>query len=129
MPKKRLSAKADRALWEKITKGRAGLRWDSVVEKIWKDMGGNQQEILFTEKFGGYRSEVKATREGTLGDIRAVMRRDRNENVFARPNGLRENAETAISCRGPGPARKNRRNNSREEEEDAQMCPYGKPVE
>ena len=29
----------------------------------------------------------------------------REENVLARPNGLRENAETAISCRGPGPAR------------------------
>ena len=57
------------------------------------------------------------------------LRKDRNENIFARPNGLRENAETAISCRGPGPARKNRRNNSREEEEDAQMCPYGKSVE
>ena len=25
---------------------------------------------------------------------------------FTRPSGLRENAETAISCRGPGPARK-----------------------
>ena len=32
--------------------------------------------------------------------------RYRNENVFARPNGLRENADSAISCRGPGPARK-----------------------
>ena len=30
------------------------------------------------------------------------------KNVFARPNGLRENAETAISCRGPGPARTNK---------------------
>ena len=29
-----------------------------------------------------------------------------NENVFARPNGLREKAETAISCRGLGPIRK-----------------------
>ena len=29
----------------------------------------------------------------------------REENVFARPNGLRENAETAISCRGHVPAR------------------------
>ena len=25
--------------------------------------------------------------------------------MFARPNELRENAETAISCGGPGPAR------------------------
>ena len=39
-------------------------------------------------------------------DLRGVKRRNRNENVFARPNGLRENDETAISCVGPGPARK-----------------------
>ena len=45
-------------------------------------------------------------RGGTLRDLRGVKRRNRNENVFARPNGLRENTETAISCRGPGPARK-----------------------
>ena len=36
MPKKRLPAIADRAVWEKVTKGRAGIRWDSVVEKVWK---------------------------------------------------------------------------------------------
>ena len=35
--KKRLPAIFDRAVWEKITKGRAGISWDNVVEKIWKD--------------------------------------------------------------------------------------------
>ena len=39
-------------------------------------------------------------------DLREVKRRNRNENVFARPIGLRENAETPISCMGPGPGRK-----------------------
>ena len=29
-----------------------------------------------------------------------------NENISARPNGLREKTETAISCKGPGPTRK-----------------------
>ena len=38
-PEKRLPAIADRAVWEKITKGRAEIRWDNVVEKIWKDLG------------------------------------------------------------------------------------------
>ena len=37
MPKKGMPAIADGAVWEKITKGRAGIRWDSVVEKVWKD--------------------------------------------------------------------------------------------
>ena len=38
MPKKLSPAIADRAVWEKITKGRAGTRWDGVVEKVWKNM-------------------------------------------------------------------------------------------
>ena len=45
MPEKRLPAIADRAVWEKITKGRAGIRWDNVVEKIWKKSGGDQEDI------------------------------------------------------------------------------------
>ena len=36
VPEKRLPAIVDRAVWEKITKGRAGIRWGNVVEKIWK---------------------------------------------------------------------------------------------
>ena len=43
MPKKRLPAIADRAVREKVSKGRAGLRLDSVVEKVWKDIGGTKK--------------------------------------------------------------------------------------
>ena len=59
------------------------------------------------------------------------LRKDRNENIFARPNGLCENAETAISCRGPGPAGKNTEvyHSWGGEEEDVQMCPCGKAIE
>ena len=49
-------------------------------------------------------------------------------HLSARPNRLRENAETAISCRGPGPARKKRYTSSRGEK-DAQVCPCGKAVD
>ena len=59
MPEKRLPAIGDRAVWEKITIGRAGIRWDNVVEKIWEDSGGDQEEVLSTEKFGGFKTEVK----------------------------------------------------------------------
>ena len=38
---------------------RAGIRWDTVVEKIWKDLVGDQEEVLFIEKFGMYKTEVK----------------------------------------------------------------------
>ena len=35
----------------------------------------------------------------TLRDIRGIEGRNRNENILARTNGLRENAETAFLCR------------------------------
>ena len=57
MPKKRLPAIPDRAVWEKVTKGRAEIRWDSAVEKVWKDIGGNQEEIVSMEKIGGTRQK------------------------------------------------------------------------
>ena len=50
------------------------------------------------------------------------------KHVFARPNGLSENAKTAISCRGPGPARRKRYTSSREEE-DAHMYRCGEALE
>ena len=112
-----MPAIADMAAWEKVIKGRAGTRWDSVVEKVWKDLGGNQEEILSIEEFGGFKTKVNerietqskasAKKQAEKGGTptRRVERRCRNENVFARPNGLRENAETVISCREPGPAR------------------------
>ena len=45
-----------------------------------------------------------------------------NENVSARPNGLREKADTEISCRGPGPTRNKRYTCSLEKEEVAKIC-------
>ena len=49
------------------------------------------------------RNKVKEEKHSeTYGEGRSY----RNEIVFARPNGLRENADTAISGSGPGPARK-----------------------
>ena len=59
MPKKRLPAIADSAVWEKVTKGRAGIRWDNVVDKVWKEIEGNQEEILSIEKFAGYKTKLK----------------------------------------------------------------------
>ena len=59
MPKKRLPAITDRAVLEKVNKGRAEVKWDGVVEKVWKEIGGNQEEILSINKFGGCKAEVK----------------------------------------------------------------------
>ena len=57
MPEERLPAVADRAAWEKITKRRAGTRWDNVVEQIWKGLGRDQDEVLSIEKFDGYKTK------------------------------------------------------------------------
>ena len=53
-----MPAIADKAVWEKISKGRAGIIWDSVVEGVWKDIGGNPKEVLSLNKCGGYRTHV-----------------------------------------------------------------------
>ena len=58
MPKKRLPAIVDRAVWGKISKGRAGIRQDNVVKNILNYLGGDQEEALSIEKFGGYKTEV-----------------------------------------------------------------------
>ena len=65
MSRKRLPARADRAVWEKVTEGRVGIKWDSIVDKVWKDKG-NQEEILSMEKFGGCKtgSTRKARKKG-----------------------------------------------------------------
>ena len=44
---------------QKVTKGRAGIRWDSVVKKAWKDNRGKQAKVLSIQKVGGYKTEVK----------------------------------------------------------------------
>ena len=119
MPKKRLPAIGDRAVWEVVTTGRAGIRRDSVVVKVWKDIGGNREYIMsiLVEKFGGYKTEEKERMEGMKRlalrsdvqrntNIWEVKGRDRNENMLARPNGLRDNSEFAISRRQPGTSRK-----------------------
>ena len=54
-----MPAIVDRAVWEKVTNGRAGIRWDGVVEKLWKGIGGNHEEVMSAGKFGRYKAEVK----------------------------------------------------------------------
>ena len=99
MPDKRLPAIADRAVWEKVTKGRAGTRWDSVVEKVWKDMGGNQEEILSIEKFGGYKAEVKERIE--IWERLALRNKVKEEEHLRYTGGLREETGMRMYLHGP----------------------------
>ena len=56
MPKKRLPAIVDRAVWGEVAKRRAGIRWDSVAGKVWKYREGNQEEVMSEDKFGRYKT-------------------------------------------------------------------------
>ena len=76
------------------------------MSSIEKFAGCKTRSRTKDRKKGNASAKKQGERGGTLRDLRGAKRRNRNENVFARPNGLRENAETAISFRGPGLARK-----------------------
>ena len=43
---------------ESSKKGRTGIRWDGVVDNAWKDLRGNREDMLSTEKFGGYKTKI-----------------------------------------------------------------------
>ena len=95
---------------ESIERARAGIRWDSGVKKVWKSYRRKPRRDTVHREVCGYTTEVKemieprerlalgkkVKEEDHLRDLREVKRRKRNENVCARPNGLRVNAETAI---------------------------------
>ena len=81
-----MPAIADRAVRDKVTKGRAGARWDSVVEKVRKDIGG-AKKILPAEKFGGYKTEVKEVVE--IGESLALRNKVKEEEHLEIYGGLR----------------------------------------
>ena len=99
MPEKRMPAIVDRAVWEKITKGRAGIRWYNVVGKIWKDLEGGQGEVLSTEKFGGCKTEVqKRMEERERQTLRNRVKEEKHLEIYG---GLREDAGMKTYLHGP----------------------------
>ena len=129
-------------MWEKITNGRAGIRWDNVVEKIWKDFGGDQEEVLSIERFGGYKTEVEEIIEEIIEEREGLALRNRvkEEKHLEIYGGLREDIGMKRYLHGPMnyakklklrfrvedldlPERRKRYTSSREEDMDAHMCP------
>ena len=55
-----MPAIADRVVREKATKGRARIRWDSVVEKVWKDVGGTEKRYYPQKRWGVTRQKSKS---------------------------------------------------------------------
>ena len=100
--------------------------------------------MLSIGTFGGYKTEVrerveqremqalrnKVKEEEHLRDIRGFEGRYWNENISARPNGLREKAERFRVGDLDLPERSKRCSSSREEENVAtNMCPCGTTIE
>ena len=142
---------AGRAVSEKITKGRAGTRWGSVVEKVGKDIGGNQGGLMSAGKFGRYKAEVEVIleRKGRLAKNKTRWNRKnswvctwglgiylglREENMKTCLHGPTDFAQTPklrFRVRDLDlPEKRKRCTCSLEEEEvDAQMCPCGNAIE
>ena len=144
MLKKRLPAILDRAVLEKVTKGQAGIRWDNVVEREWKDIGEKQEEVISAEKFGRCEAEVEERIERR--EMLALRNKVESEKYLEVYGGLREGIGMKTYLHGPGLAktlklrfrvgdldlpegRKGYTSSREEEEVDAQMCPSGKAIE
>ena len=83
----------------KYQKGASWNRWDSVVEKVRKHIGGNREEILSIEKFAGYKTEVKEKIE--IREKLALRNKVKEEELLEIYAGLREEIKMKTYLRGP----------------------------
>ena len=81
-------------------------RRHTVHREVWGIHKTEAKERIVAREMLALRNKVKE--EEHFRYIRGFKRRNRNENVFARPNGLRETSHIAISDSAPGPVRKKR---------------------
>ena len=63
IPIPRLPALFGKALWEKVRKGRDGIRWDSVDKHELNNRGWNQEDIMAAETLGRHKSKSEETLE------------------------------------------------------------------
>ena len=63
MPKTRLPAMVDRAAWKEVTNKRAVRRWDRVFGKVWKEIGGTQEEFMPAGEIGQESKEGQKLEE------------------------------------------------------------------
>ena len=98
MPQKRFPAVADRAVREKVKKGRAGIRWKRSRESM-KDVGGNQVETLSMEKFRGYNTELKERSERM--EWLALSSNVKEEKHLRDYEGSREEVDMKTYLHGP----------------------------
>ena len=99
MQGKRLPAIVVRFVWEKRTKGKAGIRWDKVVENIWKEIGGNKNEIMSIEDVGEYKTKVDDMIE--LREMKSPRQKVEEEEHLKIYGGLREGIGMKTYLHGP----------------------------
>ena len=85
-----MPAIVDRFVWKKRTKRKAGIRWDIVVENIWKEIiGGNmKKEIMSIEDGEEYKTKVSDMME--IRDKKALRQKVDEEEDLMIYGGLRE---------------------------------------
>ncbi|CAB1109618.1 unnamed protein product [Ectocarpus sp. CCAP 1310/34] len=140
----RLPAMVDKAAWGKATPGKKGIRWDKVVERVWKEIG-DEEETLDTEGFGGFKKKVKEMLESR--EEATLRKKVRSEDHLETYGKLKEGIGMKSYLDGPVdyakklklqfragdldlPERSKRYSSRRREEvEDRQTCPCGKSEE
>ncbi|CAB1100395.1 unnamed protein product [Ectocarpus sp. CCAP 1310/34] len=133
-----------KAAWGKATPGNKGIRWDKVVERVWKEIG-DEEETLDTKGFGGFKKKVKEMLESREeATLRKKVRSEDHLEIYGK---LKEGIGMKSYLDGPMdyakklklqfrvgdldlPERRKRYSSRRrEEEEDRQTCPCGKSEE
>ena len=77
------------------------IRWNSVVEKTRKYIGGDQEEAQSIGKFGGYKTEVKERTEGRKGKASARTKEVKEEKHLEVYGGLGEDIGMKTYLHGP----------------------------
>ena len=125
---------------ERASRGKGGIAYSS-RENMKEYRGGNQEGLMSAGKLGRYNAERRerlALRNKVNSKKHLEMYGGLSIGLGMKtylhgPKDSGENAETAISCRGPGPARKKKEvyTSSRVEEgvDAQQMCPCGEARE
>ena len=143
MPEKRSPAIADMAVGEKITKGRAGTRWDNVFEKM-EGVRGRPRKGTVYKKVWRVQDRSKITNRRERLTLRTKVEEEKHLEIY---RGLREDIGMKTCLHGPMdyakklklrfrvedldlPERRKRYTRSRVEEDVAtHMCPCGTAIE
>ena len=97
MQRKRLLAMVD-GVWKKVTRGQP-VQWDKEVERVWKGIGGNEDEVLFMGESAGYKTKVRDMIEMRgKGALRRKVDEEEHLKIYRR---LREGMGMKTYLHGP----------------------------